>query len=554
MNKIDSRVRTIDPCAIPSSETVGGTTILSDTISTLVANNIIYTGSSATQTLTTNIESKDINWEIGLNYTVGDLAFTKDGVGVTAEAFTLWECTTIHTSGSIAGTNTIGDAQWTIVADDIVKLFKSSKVTISNRAGGEIVTFDTLRGKDNLIETSTSDVEENVASILAFTNTGVSIDTLDSRINLDANNYVLFQEAYHKIMITTTNHGKKALVAFDDVTNKSMMLYQGSQLANHELPHQLGQTCKISHHKNLDTATTNWLSHIDTFNATDLSLSLNQDMGQVTDATKNSFMDNYIVRINANTEDNKSNSNHIAYFEAESDVANIYVSADILYNDKLDISGNIIQRTSKIITEIGNWNVTDTARGNTERLSLNLNTGDATIAAITDIDGVDDCNVNIVSSATLVQISNRQMIFSNGYTQGYADNSVEYSDIVEVIAPTFVINSMNYLKKVKDGVWMATAVEPTFGKASTIGDYYVGGKWYNSSDVEYTEPLTYLNMKVECDSAGIPVSLHPFIYSNLLATHITADNLTLHKLPITDPLVENVIWNNAGVLTISSGV
>jgi len=83
---------------LAKSGLLSGTLSLDDTVLTNVQVNKTYTGNGSTQSITTNIASEDINWVTGTAYVIGDIRFTRDGTGVTAGAFTLWQCNSDHTA------------------------------------------------------------------------------------------------------------------------------------------------------------------------------------------------------------------------------------------------------------------------------------------------------------------------------------------------------------------------------------------------------------------------------------------------------------------------
>lgn len=71
---------------------------------------------------------------------------------------------------------------------------------------------------------------------------------------------------------------------------------------------------------------------------------------------------------------------------------------------------------------------------------------------------------------------------------------------------------MNYIKIKQDGSTEATSSKPVFGEVSTSSDYFLNGKWHNSTGTEYTEQFTYLSkdgklLGVEVAN-GQPVDLH----------------------------------------------
>jgi len=296
---------------------LSGTLSLDNTVLTNVQASKTYTGNGSTQSITTNIASEDINWVTGTSYVIGDVRFTRDGTGVTAGAFTLWECNSDHTAGAVGlGTDTLGDSVWTVVADDTVKLHNSSRVWIKNRdAADSHVIVDTSRGVGEIVSSDTTAAEATDAdTITAFTTTGFSLGA-DVKVNTNTEAYIAWQEAYHKVMITTVDT-KRVLIAFDDVNNRGMRLRQGSG-ATIELPHGLNTVIKYSETKNLD-ATDNWICYAG--DETDY-MELNDDAATADDSTmwNDTAPTASIQTIGSNNEVNTTDEIYIDYYYGNSD-------------------------------------------------------------------------------------------------------------------------------------------------------------------------------------------------------------------------------------------
>jgi len=546
-----------------------GTLSLVSEVLTKVQVNKTYTGNGSTQSITTNIASEDINWVTGTAYVIGDIRFTRAGTGVTAGAFTLWECNTDHTAGAVGlGTDTLGDSVWTVVADDTVKLHNSSRVWIKNRdATNSHVIVDTSRGVGEIVSSDTTAAEATDAdTITAFTTTGFSLGA-DVKVNTNTNNFVAWQEAYHKIMITTTNQSKRALIAFDDVNNRSMILYQGSGSAGHEIPHGLGQEANLSTIKELDNSSA-WIVQ----RQPDNYLVLNEDY--VEQATSYiSGMDSTNNTLSANTSVNETDVLYIQYNEANSDNIKIGTySGTGAAGNEVYLGFKPSRVMVKRVNAVDNWFIYDNARGNdghelypdlpnveftggdlvdftatgftlTSSNRNQLGSEQLVVAyADTDADG-GGSETSLPSSTTSVQATSAILGYSDGYDSTGAVNSQE--DISGTIAPT-LSEGINYFKKEEGGSWTATLIKPVFGETSSTADYRLSdGVWYNSSDVAYTTPIEYLNKAFEADASGNVSVIHDFNYASLVEDTVNFKNIEGLDKPIFQGYLKSSLTANS---------
>jgi len=498
---------------LAKSGLLSGTLSLDDTVLTNVQVNKTYTGNGTSQSITTNIASEDINWVTGTAYVIGDIRFTRDGTGVTAGAFTLWQCNSDHTAGAVGiGTDTLGDSVWTVVADDTVKLHNSSRVWIKSRGGttSNLIT-NTLQGPDNFVYTNSTQVESSGFALTSFNNDGFSVGS-GSAVNANTQTFIAWQEAYHKVMITTTNQSKRALIAFDDVNNRSMILYQGSGTAGHEIPHGLGQVPDVTFFKNLDVANV-WLakgSNIGDQSTGDYLL-LETNDALLNSAGMSSTPSSSVISIGTNSALNGSN-NYIAYCEANSDNIKIGTySGTGAAGNEIHLGFKPSRVMVKRINDTRSWYLYDNQRisgsedyalfpngttvegtgtdyfswdsdGITFTSELGTNSlGDEFLFiayADTDADG-GGSETNLPSSTTNVQATLATLGYSDGYNSNGAVNSAE--DISGTITPT-LSEGLNYFKKEEGGSWTATLVKPVFGEVDGFGDFRMSnGKWYQPS-------------------------------------------------------------------------
>lgn len=118
------------------------------------------------------------------------------------------------------------------------------------------------------------------------------------------------------------------------------------------------------------------------------------------------------------------------------------------------------------------------------------------LALKTDLTETNKRLTSLVASRLLVgaiainganlELTDGQLIFSNGYIGNHALNTGEEFIGANAVNPTWVNGALNYVKRVKDTSWVATIDKPVFGNASTRDvagynpDIYVDGKWYDS--------------------------------------------------------------------------
>jgi hypothetical protein len=208
---------------------------------------VAYTGNGSAQTINTGIESYDINYDVARTMTAGSGNNTE--YAFDRATMKLWKYINVTPA---AGATLAEGADFTEVADDVEIDFKSSRVWVKTRSivDGN-VNFDTLRGAFKRVFTEETSAESTAPSTVEFTSNG--INHVGSGYNINATTYVAWQWAYNKIKITTTNQGKRAIVAFTE-GERSITLYEGSGADAHEVPHGLGVQADFMVTKSLDAA------------------------------------------------------------------------------------------------------------------------------------------------------------------------------------------------------------------------------------------------------------------------------------------------------------
>lgn len=132
----------------------------------------------------------------------------------------------------------------------------------------------------------------------------------------------------------------------------------------------------------------------------------------------------------------------------------------------------------------------------------------------------------IALNANTLDITDAEIVFSEGYDFLGAVNTIETFLGTTNINVAVTNSSLNYYKRTKDTSWETTVNKPVFGKTSATSDYYLDGIWYNNLDVAYVSPLTYLDGAVDVDVSGnfLTYKAVELIVPDILANTIKSDN------------------------------
>ena len=440
--------------SIASSVLLNGTLAISNTINKLTDETVLYTGNGSSQSIVTGIGSKDINYSGSVAYTTAEgnnLAFDRS-------AMKLYKCILGSTGNAVTN-----GTYWLEVADDVVEFWDSSKVHVKNRTNANHhIEVDTLRGAMNIILTSSTSAEIlDAQTITTFNPNGFSTGTSD-RVN-GTFTYVAHQIYYNKVMITTTNHGKRAIVAFNDVTNESMTLYQGSGIFEHEIYNPIGTKVEFLSLKKLDSVV-NWEGQ-----NTMAGLSMNNTQGSGTFAQPFPYAkqsNNLLTSSNWANGSFNAVGTYIMYSKASSATRKIgtYIGTGVAGN-KVVTGFKPSRLIVKAISAVGSWSVKDNKRdtGAYFDKSIKLDTSAVEIvdgSVTKDVDGFSvfnaladfnaagvtyhyeataDTNSNgggaiatLPLSTSRLTIENADIMYSNGTDSNGAKNSTEHvtSDII----------------------------------------------------------------------------------------------------------------------------
>lgn len=259
---------------------------------------------------------------------------------------------------------------WTEVADNVEIDFLSSQVWIKSRSNTyDNVIVDTLRGVGNEIKTNSTIAEGGDGNgVTSFNNDGFTLTLgTSTSYNNNAVTYIAWQKRYNKIKITTTNQGKRAIVAYDTEAGRSMTLYEGSGTIGHEIHNPLSIAVEANTIKNLDSVI-NWDGDY-----LGNRLELNQAGASVASVISNTVNN---TQINATGDGlNNGTDKYIMYSEASvADQIKIgtYTGTGVAGN-YVDCGFEPEHVIIKRVDGVQNWVIYDSTRSATNPLFPNLN-------------------------------------------------------------------------------------------------------------------------------------------------------------------------------------
>lgn len=493
--------------SLPASRLLAGDITVTNKITTQGMNTTLYTGNGSTQSVVTGI----------------DMA-------------TQW--------GNDAS-ETFGGLVWG----------KSRSSAISN------CLYDTVRGVLNRIETNTTSAQVSGNGISSFTTNGFTLgNTTDLNTNLATYASWSFQTTHRTSGVT--NHGKAYTCHYNPFTGFTIVKYKGSGTAGHEIPHHLGRKLGFVVTKNLTTAN-DWLG-------TRLGgylVSLNKTDAEASNASVLSSISDFSITVNASS-NNTATNNIIMYGWANSYYDDegllkgnyeigTYVGTGVAGN-KVTTRGKPAWVMIKRLDSTSHWHIFDNKRTDgtyLEHLYPNLSNAETTnqdLLTLFSYDGFTlnnstaeingsggtylymvayDTNANgggtyypRATDTSMLQVTDAQLMYSDGYANGTAKNSSEVLSGNTYPAITYSAG-YNYVKKAKEGSFSATPYEPKFGEVSATSDYYIDGKWYSSVGAELGN-ITYLPIKVLADAGSQIVSSESWKYPE-----IVSDRMAVSELP-----------------------
>ena len=463
--------------------------------------------------------------------------------------------TTLYTgNGTTQSINTGIDmaTQW---GNDVNETFGGLVWLKSRSAATNNFLFDTIRGALNEINSNTTEAQASLAnSLTTFDNSGFSLGSA-AGINVSSATYASWNfQTTHRVT-GTTNHGKAYTCHYNPFTGFTIIKYEGSGIAGHEIPHHLGRKLGFRVIKALTQSDEPWAVKYNGIATEDSYLRLNEATAiQTSTSIVTVDEDNYVnLKSSTATLDatNASNNSYIMYGWANSyfDESNKLIgNYEIGVYQGTGASGNKVTTRGKPawvmikrLDSTANWVILDNMRGNSNNvLYLNLNNAEGIttgygIDLLSDgftIDngaGVADIHWNTASGQYLymvvydtnsngggsyypkttdnanVQINNALIPLAKGVDSNGVKNDIIIAN--ETITGVTYSEGKNYLYKTDSGYGKST-IAPSYGTTNPLlGDFFniLENKWYDNTNTEITESRNYMNHIVHADSQGNPL-------------------------------------------------
>lgn len=420
--------------------------------------------------------------------------------------------TTLYTGNGTSQSITTGvdmDTQW---GNDVSEKFggllwiKGRSVAYNN------FLTDSINVDKYLISNSTA--IQATADVLDFTSSGVLLKTggTSSLTNENLATYASWNfQTTHRVS-GTTNHGKAFTCHYNPFTGFTMVKYEGSGLAGHEIPHFLGRKLEFEMIKCLGT-TANWEAHTQGKylipNLTDAGVTYTYT---VTDSVS-------IQGINSST--NVSNQQHImygwsnSYFDEKNTLIGnyeigVYQGTGVAGN-KVTTRGKPAWVMIKRLDTTANWLLQDSMRGDKD-LYANLSNAETSVD-LTDFvqDGfvlkstIGDCNASGGQYLYMVVYDNdsgsgkskypratdtstlnlsAHVPFANGIDTTGNKVSIAYKNETITLSSSLT-QGKNYIALLNNGTYVASPSSPNYGSYNGFGDYFDlnSQKWFSSINV-----------------------------------------------------------------------
>ena len=516
-------------------------------------------------------------------------------LAVSASTITQGFNTTLYASGS-ATTGIDMSTQW---GDTVEEKF-GGLVWLKDRVEAtNNFLYDTVRGATKEINSNTTEAEETLAGgLTAFNSTGFTVGA-DAGHNSTTNNMASWNfQTTHRIT-GTTNHGKAYTCHFNPFTGFTIVKYEGSGIAGHEIPHHLGRKLGFVTVKNLSVAR-EWLVQYRENNFLYMN-STNAEANTLVGVTN---FNNNNTTFGIAFEGNTSTNQYIMYGWANSylDESNKLIgNYELVTYQGTGVAGNKVKTKGKPAwimikrtDSTGNWAIYDNQRTPAKFLISNLSDTESSTQDLgtindngftinnttwSDINASGgqyialvayDTNSNgggsyypLASDTANVQINNALIPLAQGIDSNGAKNTILSKN--ETITGLTYTQGKNYVYCDKAGAYGRMSIAPNYGKVNTAngGDFYnvLTNKWFTSAGVEITNSRNYLNHIVHADNDGgvlyveeLPkieykdiVKANEFKGKNALIAYALVDMTT------TPPTIKSS-FNVSGCIRISSGV
>lgn len=424
--------------------------------------------------------------------------------------------TTLYTGNGTSQSITTGVDMYTQWGNDASEKF-GGLVWVKGRSGATSnYLVDTIRGATHDIYSNalTADTTE-ATGLTSFSSTGFNLGAL-AGLNTSSATYASWNfQTTHRVS-GTTNHGKAFTCHYNPFTGFTMVKYEGSGLAGHEIPHYLGRKLGLCHIKNT-SAVADWVSLLLTGTVGDYTtLNLTNAIANTTASWSNNSDTNVTLGISSGV--NTSANQYIMYGWANSyfDEKNTLIgNYEIGVYQGTGVAGNKVTTRGKPawvmikrLDTTANWLLQDNMRGDKD-LYTNLSNAETSVD-LTDFvqDGfvlkstIGDCNASggqylymVVydndsgsgkskypkATDTSTLNLNAHVPFANGIDTTGNKVSIAYKNETITLSNSLV-QGKNYIALLNDGTYVTSPSSPNYGSYNGFGDYFDlnSQKWFNS--------------------------------------------------------------------------
>lgn len=447
-----------------------GQVSLSNSVTTTGFNTILYTGNGTSQSITTDVDL-DTQWGNDASEKFGGLVWTK--------------------SRSVAGNNII---------------------------------VTTVQGiAKNLAIDSTNAEATNSTYVTNISSTGFTLGSAAQ--NNNAVTYASWNfQTTHRVS-GTTNHGKAFTCHYNPFTGFTMVKYEGSGLAGHEIPHYLGRKLDFVAVKNLSVVA-DWIVNTSVSMGLTLNSTIAHSSGNnIYDATTNQWSDNSNVKIGFSVASLNASSNQYimlgwanSYFDEKNTLIGNY---EIGVYQGTGVAGNKVATRGKPawimvknISQANNWYMFDNQRNSGDSwLIINSNGAESSITDTLDINndgftfklggasthycnGTGDQYLYMVvydndsgsgkskyprATDTSTLNLNAHVPFANGIDTTGSKVSIAYKNETITLSNALV-QGKNYVALLNNGTYVASPSSPNYGSYNGFGDYFDlnSQKWFSN--------------------------------------------------------------------------
>lgn len=510
----------------------------------------------------------------------GTIDYT-NGIKVNGESLVMSVPTAYHIyNGNVEATNTVitngfstalytgnGDTQSintgvdmaTQWGDDDSEMFGGLVWRKKRNSAGSSHFCDTVRGatKDIYSDSTSAEVIQ-VLELQSFNGTGFTLGNYNTNVNAATYASWNFQTTHRRTGVT--NHGKAYTEHYNPFTGFTIIKYEGSGLAGHEIPHSLGRKLGFWTIKNISLAT-DWVAQYRENFAINLNL-VNAEVAVSVFGTSNTdtsiAMGNHL-QVNASTNQYILYGWANSYFDEDNTLignyeVGVYQGTGAAGN-KVTTRGKPAWVMVKRLDSTGNWAIFDNMRNLFDSGLLANSSGTDTVVDYINIvdDGIVVQTVNTDTNTTSGQYLymvvydndsgsgkskypkatdttnlaiNALVPYANGIDVNGSKVSIEYKN--ETITGLTLTQGKNYPYSLKDGTYGSNRYQPMYG---SLRDRVIAGenpdyfdlktmKWYETTGGE--ELVTNGTFDVDTSGWTAVNGATLSIYSNTLSIYNNA--------------------------------